>query len=298
MSKPIKLTETIIEDIKNKFLEKLNGSLKDAKLFDGKISFSETYSWKEDDKASVVFTTKAFMKMFKLIQEFSDEVAWHGVAHRDSEKENVFYITDILVYPQEVTGSTVNTDQSEYQTWLMNLEDDTFNNLRMQGHSHVNMLTTPSSVDTTHQESILQCLDDSMFYIFMIWNKSLSRNIKVFDLKNNTLYENDDVEVIYADLTEDECQGFIKESKDLVKRKSYSSYSSGYNGYNNFNRTPITPAKEEEKNIADQKKTANEIKSETKSEIKSETKSDVGSGWRGRGLDSLEDYYADFPYVE
>ena len=35
--------------------------------------------------------------------------------------------------PQEVTVSTVNTDQAAYTEWLYGLDDDTFNKIRMQG---------------------------------------------------------------------------------------------------------------------------------------------------------------------
>ena len=42
------------------------------------------------------------------------------------------------------------------------------------GHSHVNMGTSPSSVDLNHQEEILRMLGDNDFYIFMIWNKSFA----------------------------------------------------------------------------------------------------------------------------
>lgn len=263
MSRPIKFTEKLLEEVKKEFAAHLSTT----KMFDGKVSFSKEYVWKGDDKATIVFTPTAYLKMFRLIQEFSDEVAWHGVAKRSEEDESTFFITDILVYPQEVTGATVNTDQVKYQTWLMELPDEVFNNLRMQGHSHVNMAPSPSSVDTTHQEAILGQLEDSMFYIFMIWNKSLKHNIKIFDLKNNTLYEDEDIVVKFP--TDDESfDDFIKESKELVKKKSTYSYGGGGYGYA-YQKTSKPTQKKEEK--------------------KEESK--VGSGWKGRGRSARDDYY-------
>lgn len=260
MSKPIKLTPDIFADAKKEFEEQLKSI--NAKMFDGKISFSKTYKWKGEDKATVVFTAEAYLKMFRLIQEFSDEVAWHGIAYRDLKNDSVFHITDILVYPQEVTGATVTTDQVEYQNWLMSLNDDVFDNLRMQGHSHVNMGTTPSGVDTAHQEAILNQLEDSMFYIFMIWNKSLNHNIKIFDLKNNTLYEDGDVVVKIASEKED-FDEFVKEAKDLVEKKSYS-YSGQYAH-------------------------SNDGKKHQKNERKNNE--GIGNGWKNRGMSALGDYY-------
>ena len=132
----------------------------------------------------------------------------------------------ILVYPQEVTASTVEMDTEKYATWLMeNIEDERFNAIRMQGHSHVRMGPTPSSVDLNHQEEILQMLGDNDFYIFMIWNKSFASNIKVYDMKENTLFENSDVSVKILDEVGD-LNEFLADAKAMVKDRVYS-----YNSY-------------------------------------------------------------------
>lgn len=228
MSKPIKLTDELIAAIQQEFIE----NVKKMKMFDGKLNYTKNFKWDGEDKASVVFSAVAFAKMTMLVQNFESEVAWHGVAYRDKKEQNKFHITDILVYPQVVTGSTVNTDQEAYQQWLYTHDDEVFNNIRMQGHSHVNFSTNPSGVDTTHQEKILSQIDDDMFYIFMIWNKKFERNIKIFDMANNTLYETSDVDVFIGDEGCD-LNAFIKGAKDLVKTKAYQYVGSqyGHGGY-------------------------------------------------------------------
>ena len=198
MSRLIKMTPEYIEECRSDF-EK---ALQLAKLSDGKLNFTKTFS-SGDRKAKVFFAPPAWAKMVILINEFDKEVAWHGVAHRLGEAEGEaaptgpeceYIITDILVYPQEVSAATVEMDTEKYATWLMeNIEDERFNAIRMQGHSHVRMAPTPSSVDLNHQEEILQMLGDNDFYIFMIWNKSFASNVKVYDMKENTLFENGDV---------------------------------------------------------------------------------------------------------
>ena len=113
-------------------------------------------------KATVYFTELAYRKFQALVDGFNNEVAWHGLAYRgEDESKDEYYITDILVYPQEVTGATVTTDQKKYQDWLMSQEDNIFNNVRMQGHSHVNMGVSPSGVDENLYESILTQLDET-----------------------------------------------------------------------------------------------------------------------------------------
>lgn len=224
MSKIIKLTPEFIEQCRREFDEYIST----ARIADGKVSFTKTLNY-PDRKATLFFEPDAWIKMDALVRNFDDEVAWHGVAFRgDNPNADDYYITDIIVYPQEVTGATVNTDQAEYEQWLMSFDDDVFNNIRMQGHSHVNMGVTPSGVDTTHQEKILEQLDDDMFYIFLIWNKKGDRTIKIYDLAKNVLFETADVNVkiIGENLGIDE---FISEAKKMVKKKSYN-YGGTYKG--------------------------------------------------------------------
>lgn len=195
MSKPIKITDEFRAAALREFAEALSR----MRMTDGRISYSKPL---EDSsrRATVCFTPEAWMKMYMLVMSFDKEVAWHGVATRGEDPEKDEYIiSDILVYPQKVTSATVETDQEEYENWLYDLPDEVFNNLRMQGHSHVNMSTSPSGVDTNHQGKIMQQLDDDMFYIFMIWNKSLSKWIKIYDFSKNTMFESADVDVKILD---------------------------------------------------------------------------------------------------
>lgn len=221
MSRPIKLTE----ELKQNVIEEFAAALDSIKMADGKINYSKAFQYKGGEKATITFTPEAYDKMMALVISFESEVAWHGVGCR-TEGAN-FLITDILVYPQTVTGTQVEMDTDEYAKWLMS-DDDRLNHIVMQGHSHVNMSTTPSSVDLTHQDDILSQLTPDMFYIFVIWNKKNESTIKIYDLANNTLYEDNDIEYVVAD--EDKSIGyFLTESKEQVKRKAitYSGYSGG-----------------------------------------------------------------------
>ena len=219
MAKIIKLTPDYIDEVRKAFEEALSST----KLSDGKINFTKTFGSIKRE-ATVFFTELAWLKMQTLIREFDKEVAWHGIAKRgdDAEKDE-YYITDILVYPQEVTGATVNTDQEKYQMWLMGHDDEVFNNIRMQGHSHVNMGTTPSSVDTSLYDRILDQLDDDMFYIFMIYNKKGEKTIKIYDLAKNVLFETSDCTVKVLD-DGTGIEKFLKDAKEMVKDKVYTPH--------------------------------------------------------------------------
>lgn len=238
MSKPIKMTPEYLQQCRDEFEKALTAT----KLADGKITFTKTFT-ADAKKAEVHFTSLAWRKMTALLRGFDKEVAWHGVAFRgDDESKDEYIIEDIVVYPQEVTKATVEMDTEKYAVWLMeNDEDERLNNLHMQGHSHVDMAVTPSSVDLHHQEEILNMLGDDDFYIFMIWNKSLARNVKVYDMKKNVLFENPDVSVTYEP---DELDEFVDAAKKMVTCKVTTASigcSSGTCSYTRQTSSPYNP---------------------------------------------------------
>lgn len=273
MSKPIFLTKEYVD----KMVEEFRRNVSDLKMSDGKITFTKSfdYTGEDDTKAYVLFKPVAYVKMLTLLKHFDSEVAWHGTIERlDDDK---FIITDIVVYPQTVTGSTVNTDQEEYQKWTMTLEDDYFNAMRMQGHSHVNMSTNPSSVDTNHQQQILAQLKGQEYYIFMIFNKRLEHTIKIYDYANNVMYEDKDVVVgVFEEGFDNDA--FIAAADASVKRKAYaqvpacgSSYSV-YSGYSGRNYPYAAQYIDDDDDDKPAKQTSKSSKGKEKSEGKSKGK--------------------------
>ncbi len=216
--KKIMLNDEAIASIRKQFESALELAKQDKFLSD-KFTFTASCvpSPKEERKSRVkiTFRPSAYLKMLALLHEFNTEVAWHGVVERLSDFE--FLVSNILVYPQTVSGATVNTDQEAYQQWMMNLDDETYNHLHFQGHSHVNMDTAPSSTDLEHQKKIVSQLEDEDFYIFMIWNKKLSFNAWVYDMKTNTTYETTDVDVSVED-DSNNLSAFLAEAKSLVQK--------------------------------------------------------------------------------
>lgn len=208
MSKFIKLTAEAVASAVADF-EKY---IRDFKMSDGKVSFTKDIASK-NARAKLWFTPEAWVKTQLLVQSFDSEIAWHGICVR-SEVPGEFLISDILVYPQTVTGATVTTDQKGYQDWLMSQPDEVFQNLRMQGHSHVNMGVSPSSVDINDEKATLSQLTDDMFYVFLIHNKRGDITVRIFDLRENTLYETADVDVGVVGV---DMNGFLSSAKEAVR---------------------------------------------------------------------------------
>jgi len=209
------MTEEMKQQAQADFAATLNG----VKMSDGKFSYNKSFKY-ENASATIWLTLIAYKKIVALVTEFPDEVGWHGAVSRSADNE--FTIEDIFVYPQEVTGSTVNTDQKAYTNWLYELDDGTFNSIRMQGHSHVNMGVSPSGVDDKHRQQILDQLESDMFYIFMVWNKSLAIHTLVYDMERNVLYEDNDVEVSL--LGSEGMDAFLTDAKEKVQKLSAKKY--------------------------------------------------------------------------
>lgn len=147
----------------------------------------------------IIFSQQAWIKMTLLIAAVPTEIAWNGIVERKTENE--FYIKDILVYPQKVSYATVDTDEAEYTEWRNSLTDEQFSGLRMHGHSHVNMSTSPSGTDLSEQRRIKEELksvtdDFRKYYIFMIFNKSLEVSVRLYDCANETGYCEKDCDIV------------------------------------------------------------------------------------------------------
>ena len=185
---------TINQQVQNKILADFKKYLETNRFADNKLNYTCTLQETTKGKAKprIIFTVEAYMKMKALINRTDTEIGWHGTVTREG---NNFTITDILVYPQIVSGSNVETDQKEYQDWLMKQPDEIFNKIRYQGHSHVNFGVVPSGPDEILYDRILQSLKKNDYYIFMIANKRDQFTILLYDLKENTLYDKEDVTV-------------------------------------------------------------------------------------------------------
>lgn len=248
MSKFITLTNDLKTECINEFSKALSMV---STLDDGKFTFTKLFQ-KNNEKATIVYTSKAWIKLTEIMKTFEKEVGWHGLVKRNPENDKEFIIYDIIVYPQTVTSVTVNTDQKAYEQWLFDDDkDDVFNDIRMHGHSHVKMGVTPSGTDIAHQSGILSTLNNNTFYVFQIWNKSLTSWSKIYDLKNNIMYEDTDIQIKICDELCDYTK-FIAESKNMVKESTpsydntyYGPYYSGYN-VNNYKKPNISEHKQPE----------------------------------------------------
>lgn len=147
----------------------------------------------------ISFSREARYKILALVNLLDTEVGWHGTIELDDETVNV---KDIFVYPQAVTNVTVRGDDAGMIKWVTEFDDDTYNSLRMWGHSHNNMDTEPSSLDLITEDSFIKSMPKNGYYLSTIVNKRgkaesrfyLKNNGKIFHIENEQRLTNETVD--------------------------------------------------------------------------------------------------------
>ena len=147
-------------------------------------------------KPTLIIKPLCYTKMRQLVLQSGDELAWHGFVKRDGM---TFTLYDIIMYPQYNSAATTKSDEEEYSKWILRQYDfDNFCDMKMHGHSHVNMACSPSTTDMQFRENILKNLKKDSFYIFMIMNKQGSYTVEIYDYVTGMIYDTTDI-TIYTD---------------------------------------------------------------------------------------------------
>lgn len=205
------------DKIKDLLLEQLESTtFYDISKIDLKLDASKILeeAMPDVEDPTIYITPTAYIKMRTLVEETDVEIAWHGVVHKQGR---IFIITDILVYPQKITSVTVESDDDLYPDWCMSLEDDVLNNMRFQGHSHVNMGVTPSGVDEDYYTRLLTQVHD--YYIIMVTNKHEAMTLRLYDVENNILYSDLDLNIYLPDVHKDSLSWY-EDNKEMLKKPS------------------------------------------------------------------------------
>ena len=152
-------------------------------------------------KPVIYFAMEAWLKMLMLVKNCDKEIAWQATVekrkykNKEDSEDFFYYIKQVFVYPQKVTGTFVDVNEVKYTEWSLKLDDEVYNTLRFQGHSHVNMSVSPSGTDLNTYQNFLDQLGKDDFYIFMIMNKRQEFNIMVYDYAQDILFEHKDCHV-------------------------------------------------------------------------------------------------------
>jgi len=232
--RPIKLSEqekaAIVKALSEKLLEQLDHYTFEKST---KITFTQDIGAKAKEKARIIYSPLAWLRMKKLVDHFKTEVSWFGLVKRLGDK--AWYVYDVLVCRQQVNGAKVDTEDEDMLEFLAGLSDEQAEDLHFQAHSHVDMATTPSGTDMQNQQDILNNMPGQEgFYIFQIWNKRGDINSFIYDLDNNVFFDRDDVELEVDDPEFGSLDNYANEIAKLVSNITY------------FDRTKKSSKKKEE----------------------------------------------------
>jgi len=189
-----------------------------------------------DEKIIVTFSHNAYKKMFLYVDECPYEIAMHGLIERTSDMS--FYIEDVFLFPQNVTGGSVNVDEGKYALWMAqtyNTPERMIKN-RMHIHSHVNMHVAPSGTDEGYRDEQMQniCAGSDSWYLFMIVNKRRLFTAELYDYKNMVVWETGDISIVKEKKKPGShtCTkaGVKKEMKDMVTYTGWKARTALYGG--------------------------------------------------------------------
>ena len=202
MKKQLINLNPVKEKVKEKLLEKydttlfMNTSKIELKL-DIEDILDEYIEEQNIVEPTVYITPNAYIKMRILVEKCDKEVGWYGTVEEIPGIPSAYLITDIIVYPQRVTGATVEQDDDEMFNFEMTLTTEQVNHKRFHGHSHVNMATHPSGVDEQFYQDLLSQVND--YFIITVTNKRNEYTSRFYDVKNNILYEDVPIQLIQED---------------------------------------------------------------------------------------------------
>lgn len=193
---------------------------------------------------SVYFTLESLSKMRKYTDVCPNEIGWFGVVQKETkETQDLYLVQDVYLFDQRVHATTteitpdgiakfcdkvLSTKESEEALAIIN-------NLRLWGHSHVNMDTSPSGQD---DKQMLEFAENNCdYFIRVITNKRGKLRVDVFDNVSNLKFLDIKWEIAYA-LSEEEENAIDAEYKEMVKVIGHTINYGGNNKHKNFRQNP------------------------------------------------------------
>lgn len=166
-------------------------SINDFSIDDLKKEYSQIP--KDVVKPDVTITTEAYLKMLELVNQSDVECSWHGLVKRFGDK---YLIYDVIVFPQINSATSTTTDEKEFAEWQTKLIMDPnfpIEELRLHGHSHVNMNVFSSGIDDRYQKDLITKVEDGDYYIFFIMNKKMEICIFLYDFEQQIMFDKNDI---------------------------------------------------------------------------------------------------------
>lgn len=138
----------------------------------------------------LIYTTEAYSKILDLMSTVHAKTYEFGFVGLITKENNDYIVESIHLFPQICSAAFFETDDNKYPEWVAKTfkEVKDRKRVRLQGHSHVNMSTTPSGTD---KQQILDTLAEVKdFYIQLIINHKQENTCNIYSKEQNLIYSN------------------------------------------------------------------------------------------------------------
>lgn len=191
----------------------------------------------------VIISKQAIDKMHTYTQKCTEEIGWLGTAYKHNRE---IYIEDTYLFDQEVHATTTEITPeglADFASEVLQQENgvEIWNNLKMWGHSHVNMGISPSGQDDSQMATFKDSGHD--WFIRLICNKQGELKVDFYDYTTGVIYldlpweeeiceaEQDllvqieqlqkQIDIARKAVAEVNAEGVIEEMKVKVRKKTY-----------------------------------------------------------------------------
>ena len=171
-----------------------------------------------DNRYDMYILPEARSKM-ELYCDLSDgEIGWLAFVER---YQAGFLITDCVLLKQEVHSTTTEIDPMALIEFWNDTAPEQQAKIKMWGHSHVNMSTSPSGQDDSQMDYFK---DGNPWFIRLITNKKREYHIDVFDYEHGIKVHMDQSDLITYNPKQKELKESIEaEIKAKVSKKEYKA---------------------------------------------------------------------------
>jgi proteasome lid subunit RPN8/RPN11 len=197
---------------------------------------AKTIKLMRDASYNVYILPDARAKMEMYCELCEKEIGWLGFVKKFPGTG--YLITDVVLLKQEVHATTTEIDPQALLEFWGSTPVEQQVDIKLWGHSHVNMSPTPSGQDDSQMDYFK---DGNDWFIRLITNKKGDMNITIYDYANG-IEIHDDVLYTYNPKRAELRTAIEAEIKEKVKEKTYTPARTTVPTYNS-SRTFNTPSK-------------------------------------------------------
>jgi|GEM_PF-2086645 len=191
-------------------------------MFKERLNPTTTVAVVQTLKPEIMIHKQAIAKMMAYVKNCTDEIGWLGTAIK---KKGIYIIKDVYLFDQEVHSTTTEITSEGlglFGEQLLTQPNgmEIWNELKVWGHSHVNMSVQPSGQDNKQMETFATGGHD--WFIRIIANKDKELKVDVYDFNNGIIF----IDCHWETLLNTEEYTIQKQIKELQKK--LSEYSTSY----------------------------------------------------------------------